>query len=93
MHAPDDCSFQERFLRLAEVESRIGLRSSKIYQMIRDGEFPAPVRICGRVSRWPLSDVSRWMSEQVRSSSSSNSAAVSAANYRQHSGEVHDVPR
>src|SRR5690349_13062200 len=32
----------DRFLKLAEVKRRVGLGKSMIYQMIKEGAFPAP---------------------------------------------------
>lgn len=45
-------------LRLPEVKKETGLRAhSTIYDAIRDGLFPAPVRIGRRAVGWPEEEV------------------------------------
>ena len=39
-----------RLLRLREVEERVGLRASTIYERIAAGTFPRPILISGRTS-------------------------------------------
>lgn len=41
----------DRGLTLAEVKERAGLGKTKIYAMIKVGDFPAPAKF-GRASRW-----------------------------------------
>ncbi|WP_410016950.1 helix-turn-helix transcriptional regulator [Pseudomonas sp. 7P_10.2_Bac1] len=38
-------------LRMRDVSSRLQAGKTKLYKMIKDGEFPAPIKI-GRASRW-----------------------------------------
>jgi predicted DNA-binding transcriptional regulator AlpA len=38
-------------LRLSQIEALVGFKKSKIYELIREGNFPAPLKI-GRSSRW-----------------------------------------
>jgi prophage regulatory protein len=56
---------EERFLRLSDVEALVGFKSSKIYQLIQDGDFPAPLRLSERTVRWRLTAVRTWMNEQI----------------------------
>lgn len=57
----------EKLLPLPEVESRSGFKSSFIYQLIKEGEFPAPVKI-KNASRWRESEVQAWIQAQIESS-------------------------
>ena len=59
----------ERLLPLPEVESRSGFKSSFIYQLIKEGKFPAPVKI-GNASRWRESEVQQWIHAQIESNAS-----------------------
>ena len=52
---------QQRLLRLQEVISICGLGRSKIYQAIKVGEFPAPVKLYRRSSAWLLSEIDAWV--------------------------------
>ena len=46
--------------RLPEVIAICGLSRSTIYEMIRRGEFPAPVRLGVRAVGWRRSDIEAW---------------------------------
>lgn len=39
----------------------IGVSDKTIWQWVKRGEFPAPIRIGGNVTVWRLSDVQAWM--------------------------------
>ncbi|WP_436567499.1 helix-turn-helix transcriptional regulator [Janthinobacterium sp. HLX7-2] len=52
---------EERFIRLAEVLATCGKSRSSIYEGIKEGTFPAPVKLQGRSSAWLKSEVQHWM--------------------------------
>jgi prophage regulatory protein len=60
--APAD---ETRFLRLPEVMNRVGLAKTKIYAMIKDEDFPPPIKL-GRASVWPEARIKAWQSEKMR---------------------------
>lgn len=51
---------EARLLRIAEVGERVGLGKTKIYALIKDGEFPEPTKV-GKASRWLSRDVTEWI--------------------------------
>lgn len=51
----------ERFIRLAEVLATCGKSRSSVYEGIKDGTFPAPVKLKGRSSAWLKSEILHWM--------------------------------
>ncbi len=57
----------ERLLPRPEVELRTGFRSSFIYQLIKEGKFPRPIKI-GTSSRWRESEIQTWIHAQIESS-------------------------
>lgn len=63
----------EKLLPLPEVESRSGFKSSFIYQLIKQGKFPPPVKI-GNASRWRESEVQQWIQNQIKGKSSGKHA-------------------
>lgn len=67
-----------RFLRIREVLARTGLSKSTLYDRIRAGTFPKPVRLGGTLSAWVESEVEAWMATRIaeRDSSSALGAAV-----------------
>ena len=54
------------FLRRKQVESRIGLLRSTIYQYVKDGVFPKPVPLGPRAVGWLESEVSEWIAGRVK---------------------------
>ena len=51
----------DKLLRLADVEKRVALKRTAIYRWIALGDFPKPVRMGPRSSRWRESDVQGWI--------------------------------
>jgi prophage regulatory protein len=50
-----------RILRFAEVSYRTGLRRSSLYQRIREGSFPKPVRITPYAVGWRSNEIEAWI--------------------------------
>jgi predicted DNA-binding transcriptional regulator AlpA len=55
-------------LRLPEVKAMTGLSKSSLYALVREGTFPAPVRLGPRAVAWVKSEVRQWAVERVRES-------------------------
>lgn len=53
----------DKLLPIESVMEEIGVKRTKLYAMIAQGEFPEPVKI-GALSRWPLSDVIEYQERQ-----------------------------
>lgn len=52
----------DKLLRLPTVTEIVALKRSAIYQKVRDGEFPAPVRLgSGRSVAWRASQIKAWV--------------------------------
>jgi prophage regulatory protein len=51
----------DRLLRIAEVAAKVALRQSTLFEMVRDGRFPAPVRLSSRASRWSEAEIDAWI--------------------------------
>lgn len=57
---------QRRILRLPAVKSATGLGRSKIYNLMKEGQFPKARRIAGaHVVGWDSLEVEAWISEQL----------------------------
>lgn len=67
-------SQSERLLRLPDVEARVGLRKSAIYEMLRrtPPAFPAPVKLSRRAVCWPASAIDAWIAERIKGGSNGN---------------------
>ena len=55
----------KKFLRLPDVLERTGYRRTTIYEMIKAGNFPAPVHLGPRAVAWVESEVEDWMQERI----------------------------
>lgn len=54
---------RDRLIRLAQVMETIGLGRTRVYEMIKDGTFPAPCKPGGTASRWSENEVLAWLAE------------------------------
>ena len=50
-------------LRRKQVEREVGLSRSSIYQRIKDGTFPAPVKLGLRAVGWRVADIDRFLED------------------------------
>ncbi|CAN7470506.1 helix-turn-helix transcriptional regulator [Paraburkholderia hospita] len=50
-----------KILRLTGVLEAVGVKKSSIYNWVRDGKFPAPVRLGPRSVGWRQEDVEKWL--------------------------------
>ena len=57
-----------KFIKLIEVLAISGKSRSSVYDAIRKGEFPAPVKVGGRASAWIKSEVLQWTQDRIRAS-------------------------
>jgi prophage regulatory protein len=56
------------YLRLPEVLRRVGLSRSSVFRLIKQGSFPAPVKLSKRASGWPAHLVDAWCKHKLRGS-------------------------
>lgn len=55
-----------RLLRLKEVLAICGKSRSSVYDAIKKGDFPKPVKLSGRSSAWIKSEVEQWAIDCIR---------------------------
>lgn len=51
----------DRIIRFETVRARTGLSRSTIYRKIKEGTFPAQMKISTNGAGWRESDISRWV--------------------------------
>ncbi len=68
--APDTTAPPElqRLLRLPDVCAQTGASRAQIYRLIAAGEFPGPVKLYGKASAWPESEVQAWIADKIKAS-------------------------
>jgi prophage regulatory protein len=57
-----------KILRRKQVESRIGLSRSTIYERIKAGTFPPPISLVAKAVGWIESEIDAWLSAQIEKS-------------------------
>ena len=55
----------ENFLRRPDVERRTGIARSTLYDKMKSGDFPMPIRLSGRCVAWLESEVADWQAQQM----------------------------
>ena len=53
------------FLKRPEVEQLTGLKRSIIYDKMKAGTFPKPVKLSARAVAWPEVKVDAWIDERL----------------------------
>lgn len=56
----------DRFLRLRQVEDKIGFGKSWIYRQIQLQQFPPSIRLNSRHVAWLESEVDAWIHQRIR---------------------------
>lgn len=57
----------DRVLRRREVISMVGLGTTKLYELISEGQFPKPIKLSVRSVGWLESEVQDWIKERAES--------------------------
>lgn len=58
---------EDQFVDMAFITRLTGLTDKWFYKLIKDGEFPKPIKL-GRSSRWLHSEVETWLQERINQS-------------------------
>jgi prophage regulatory protein len=59
-------SLPDRWMRIDPLSKQIGLRKTWIYDAIKRGDFPAPIKIRGaRVNLWSSRSIAAWQARQL----------------------------
>jgi prophage regulatory protein len=57
-----------KLLRRPQVEAKVGLRRSSLYDLLKRGEFPQPIKIGERCIAWLESEIDTWIAQRVLAS-------------------------
>jgi prophage regulatory protein len=55
-------------LRLPDVVGRTGLPRSSLYQKVKRGQFPAPVKLGERAVAWHSAQIDTWIASRIGAS-------------------------
>jgi prophage regulatory protein len=62
---PDEIPHPLRFLRMSEVENRVGLNKRTVQRMVKNQSFPQPVRLHERSIGFVEAEVEQWMTARL----------------------------
>jgi prophage regulatory protein len=65
---PPNIEAGDTILRLPRVKERTGLGRASIYAGVKNGTFPAPVKLGERAVGWPASSVDIWIQSRIQAS-------------------------
>jgi len=51
--------------RINKVTAECGISRSKVYELMKEGKFPRPVKIVGKINGWNSEQVERWIDERL----------------------------
>jgi predicted DNA-binding transcriptional regulator AlpA len=66
-HMSDTDFTKDRLVDMAFITAYTGLTDKWFYKLIKDGEFPKPIKL-GRSSRWTESEVKSWLKQRMEKS-------------------------
>jgi len=55
----------EKILRMPDVMARVGVSKPTIYLWIKNGAFPAPLKIGPRASGWLVAEIDAWIADRA----------------------------
>ena len=55
-----------RIIRREEVTRLTGIARATLYKLVKEGKFPAPLRLGERSVGWRLSDIDEWLAAPER---------------------------
>lgn len=55
----------EKLLRLPAVMAIVGMGKSSVYEGVKNGTFPAPIKLSRRAVCWPESRIAAWVDERI----------------------------
>jgi len=69
---------RDRLLRLDEVMQRVGMRTTLIYKLMREGRFPRSIPLGVRTVAWPESAIDAWVTQKIQAAMTTEPPANSS---------------
>ena len=55
-------------IRLPKVKARTALGRTTIYERVRHGTFPAPIKLAENTTAWRVDDIDKWAAARIEAS-------------------------
>ena len=56
--------FEKTLIKRQELETGLTVSRATIYRWVKEGNFPAPIRLSANMVRWERKSVEAWMTER-----------------------------
>ena len=56
----------DHLIRSARLAPSLGIGRTTLWRWVKEGVFPAPVRLSGRVTAWRVGDVREWLQSKAQ---------------------------
>jgi len=76
----------EKYLRIKQVLESVPVSKSTIWQWVKDGKFPAPIKLGPATTCWKLSDVRRFLEGGQQAMNTKKSPAPDGDRHRAKQG-------
>lgn len=64
-NAAESGPVERRILRRPEVERKTGFKRAHIYNLIKEGKFPKPLRLGVRAVGWDSVEIEQWIADRL----------------------------
>jgi prophage regulatory protein len=58
----------QQFLRLNGVTKRIGISGSSVWNFVKAGTFPSPIKLSPNCTAWVTAEVDQWAADRIAAS-------------------------
>lgn len=55
---------EDRYIRIKELATILGIGKSTIYRLVKDGKFPKQIKLTERAAVWKLSAINSWIKDK-----------------------------
>lgn len=55
---------EDRYIRIKELSTILGIGKSTIYRLVKDGKFPKQIKLTERTAVWKLSVINAWIKDK-----------------------------
>jgi len=59
---------QQQFSRLTDLTKRFGMSGSSFWGFVKNGTFPAPVKLSPNCTAWVTAEVDQWAADRITAS-------------------------
>lgn len=57
---------QNQVIRLPEVLNMVGLKRASVYVLMKEGNFPRPIKLGMYANGWLVAELQSWINERIR---------------------------